>query len=83
MHALGVPSTTAKIVYLVAEKFMAQKGLTNYKDVVTLLVNAKTRGKAGIHTTVESQSDRDYASGPTHSHGIGDCLLRINQQSLL
>ena len=47
----------------------------------TLLVHAKTRAKAGVHTTVESQSDRDYASGATHSHGVGDGLLLINQQS--
>ena len=54
---------------------------TNVNEMMTLLVNAKTRGKAGVHTTVESQSDRDYASGDTHSDGVGDCLLRINQQS--
>jgi hypothetical protein len=31
--------------------------------------------------SIESQSDRDYASGATHSHGVGDGLLLINQQS--
>jgi hypothetical protein len=52
------------------------------RDVLTLLVNARTLGKVGVHTTVGNQNDRDYASGATHPHGVGDCLLCINQQSL-
>jgi hypothetical protein len=54
---------------------------TGVKEVLTLLVNAKTCGKAGVQRTVGSQSGRDYASGATHTPGVGDYLLRINQQS--
>jgi len=36
-----------------------------------------------LHGTVGRQSDRDDAADATHSHGVGDCLLRINQQSQL
>jgi hypothetical protein len=54
---------------------------TSIKDVLTQLVPSKKHGEAVLHTTVESQSDRDYASGGTHSHGVGDGLLLINQQS--
>ena len=41
-------------------------------DEATLLVNSKTREKAGVHTTGESQSHRGYASGEVSSHGVGN-----------
>jgi hypothetical protein len=44
---------------------------TTVKEIVTLLVNSKTRGKTGVHTTFESQKDRGYASGEACSHGLG------------
>jgi hypothetical protein len=47
----------------------------------TLLVNSKTLGKAVLYTTFEGQRDRGHASGDTHSYGVGDGRLRINQQS--
>ena len=49
----------------------------------TLLVNSKTLGKAVLYTTFEGQRDRGHASGDTHSYGVGDGRLRINQQSQL
>ena len=39
---------------------------TSVKEVVTLLVNLKTRGKAGLHTTFEAWSDRGHASGDVY-----------------
>src|SRR5688500_7820214 len=47
----------------------------------TLLVKSKMHGKAVLHTRCEGQSDQGHASGDTHSHGVGDGPLRLNQQS--
>jgi hypothetical protein len=38
----------------------------------TLLVKSKTRSKAVLHATFESQKDQGHASGEAHSHGVGD-----------
>jgi hypothetical protein len=38
----------------------------------TLLVNAKTYGKAVLHMTFEGRRDQSHASGDTYSRGFGD-----------
>jgi hypothetical protein len=44
----------------------------NVKDVVTLLVKSKTRGKASLHRMFEGQRDCLHAAGDPHSYGVGD-----------
>jgi hypothetical protein len=48
---------------------------------MTLLGKSKTREKAGLHMTFEGQRNRVRSPGETHSHGVGDLLPRLNQQS--
>jgi hypothetical protein len=48
---------------------------------LTLLVNSKIWWKAVLHTTFEVQRGRIHSPGKTHSYGVGDWPLRINQQS--
>jgi hypothetical protein len=55
---------------------------TSVKEVVTLLVKSKTRGKAVLHTMFEGQRNRVHSPGEAYSHGVGDLLSRLNQQSL-
>jgi hypothetical protein len=43
---------------------------TGVKDVLTLLVKSKTRGKLVLHPTFEGQGDRIHSFGDTHSRGI-------------
>jgi hypothetical protein len=51
------------------------------KGVVTLLDKSKKHGIAVLHMTCEGQSDQGHASSDTHSHGVGECPSRLNQQS--
>ena len=54
---------------------------TGVKEVVTLLVKSRTRGKAVLHRTFEGQRDHIDSTGDTQSPGVEDCPSRLNQQS--
>jgi hypothetical protein len=43
---------------------------TDVNKILTLLVNSKPCGKAGLHMTFGGQGDRVHPFGETHSYGF-------------